>query len=253
MKLKVRVERVHPVDGMGFRIRLRERDTELGHGVSVSGRLVRYGMHATGETGTQRFDGTLHREHATAAQGEERAAGVIHASHHADLLLRQATLARWCATVMGFPRHPERRGAGVVALERLTEVRLVQLDLRAAHFRRLRQSTKHSMNRNHMAGLSFEEATTLLVLALNVRPQSTHSQRWEPSLPYPFLLMWTEPQRTHASGFSGSPTAFTNEPSYSTPRRALMASSRSPSLNAHISSRTLFAIDATLNFLITPL
>jgi hypothetical protein len=129
---KVRVERVHPVDGMGFRIRLRERDTELGHGVSVSGRLVRYGMHATGETGTQRFDGTLHREHATAAQGEERAAGVIHASHHADLLLRQAPLARWCATVMGFPRHPERRGAGVVALERFTEVRLVQLDFRTA-------------------------------------------------------------------------------------------------------------------------
>lgn len=76
---------------------------------------------------------------------------------------------------------------------------------RAAHVRRLRQSTKHSMNRNHTAGLSFDEAMTLLVLALNVRLQSTHSQRWEPSLPCPFLLMWTEPQRTHASGFSGSP------------------------------------------------
>ena len=101
---------------------------------------------------------------------------------------------------------------------------------RAAHVRRLRQSTKHSMNRNHTAGLSFEEATTLLVLALNVQLQSTHSQRW---MPCPFLLMWTEPQRTHASGFSGSPTAFTNEPSYNTSRRALMASSRPSGLNAH--------------------
>lgn len=104
---------------------------------------------------------------------------------------------------------------------------------RAAHVRRLRQSTKHSMNRNHTAGLSFEEATTLLVLALNVQLQSTHSQRWKPYLPCPFLLMRTEPQRTHASGFSGSPTAFTNEPSYNTSRRALMASSRPSGLNAH--------------------
>lgn len=40
------MESVHPVYGMGFRIRLRERHLELGHGVHINGCLVGHDMYS---------------------------------------------------------------------------------------------------------------------------------------------------------------------------------------------------------------
>lgn len=51
--------------------------------------------------------------------------------HHADLLLRQTPLVCGLAMTVRLPGHPERLGLPVVALEGLTVIRLIQLNLLA--------------------------------------------------------------------------------------------------------------------------
>ena len=95
---------------------------------------------------------------------------------------------------------------------------------------------------------------TRFVHTPNVRSQSTHFQRCEPSRPCPLRMIWTLPHRTHASiRFGSLVTASNAMPSYTTSHNAFMASSRSCGVSSLSSFLTLSAIHATLPVLILPL
>ena len=69
---------------------------------------------------------------------------------------------------------------------------------RDAQVRNARQSTKHSTYIIHLATGSFDRPIRVSRVLENVRRQSLHCQRWEPSGLCPFLTMPMEPQRGHA-------------------------------------------------------
>lgn len=125
-----RMDGVDPVDGplravLGIIGRMRG-DLELREDVGIGRGLV------------SRHDGTGHdaapqhvrdappRWDASPRDLEERLARVVHAGHNADLLARQPALVDLLAAMSGGARHRERP-LGVVALERLWEIGLVEL------------------------------------------------------------------------------------------------------------------------------
>lgn len=101
-------------------------DLELREDVGIGRGLVSRHDGAGHDAAPQHVHGAPPRRDASPRDLEERLVRVVHAVHDADLLARQPALVDLLAAMSGGARYPERP-LGVVALERLWEIGLVEL------------------------------------------------------------------------------------------------------------------------------
>lgn len=128
--LQSRVQHVHAVDGVVVGVGLREVRAQFGQRLHIGVSAVRQHVRPVSDMGFQRVHGAFLGDDAAPAHGQERPARIIHAGRHAYLLLRRAAIPQCLGSLVGFAGHDEHRGLRMVALEALTEVRLVQLHAR---------------------------------------------------------------------------------------------------------------------------
>lgn len=129
-RFEERMDGVDAVDGalravLGV-VGLMRGDLQVAQHVDVCGRLVRGDDRARADAVAKGLRRTLSRDRAAPRHLEEGGVRVADARHDADLLAGEAAPVDLLAAMAGLPRHLE--GAlGVVALEGLGEVRLVEL------------------------------------------------------------------------------------------------------------------------------
>lgn len=103
-----------------------------------SRRGVRHDVRSVQYPAVQRLDCALFGDDAAPAQYGERRIGIAHAGHDADLLPAKPALVQGGSAMASGTRHDEL-ALGVVALEALAQIRLVQLDGYARTGHELRQ------------------------------------------------------------------------------------------------------------------
>lgn len=124
--VQLRVEGVHAVDLVRTGDRAAVLHAQLLHGAGIGGRLVGEGEGAPVDLAVERGEHAALRDRAAAGQLQERGTGVVHPAHDADLLARKPALRCRSAPVARGSGKGEL-ALGVVALEALAEVRLIEL------------------------------------------------------------------------------------------------------------------------------